>query len=142
MCLESESEVTQLCPALCYPMGCSLPGSSIHGIIQATILEWVAVSFSKYVPQYSNILKNFKNTAQKSMLILSIEVFYFSIVNYFKILCIIYLLMLYYFQFINKTFVHQFQAKLSFFIEYILSFSQASISFFKQPLHFQITIFL
>ena len=43
---ESESEVAQLCPTLCGPMDCSLPGSSIHGIFQARVLEWVAISFS------------------------------------------------------------------------------------------------
>ena len=37
--LESESKATQSCPALCDPMDCSLPGSSIHGIFQARILE-------------------------------------------------------------------------------------------------------
>ena len=41
------SEVAQSCPTLCDPMDCSLPGSSIHGIFQARILEWVAVSFSR-----------------------------------------------------------------------------------------------
>ena len=35
--------VTQSCPTLCDPMDCSLPGSSVHGILQATILQWVAV---------------------------------------------------------------------------------------------------
>ena len=40
------SEVVQSCPAPCDPMDCSLPGSSIHGIFQARILEWVAISFS------------------------------------------------------------------------------------------------
>ena len=45
--LESESEVAQLCPILCDPMGCSLPGSSVQGIFQARILEWGAISFSK-----------------------------------------------------------------------------------------------
>ena len=44
---ESESEVAQLCPTLCDPMDCSPPGSSIHGILQARILEWVAISFSR-----------------------------------------------------------------------------------------------
>ena len=44
--IESESEVAQLCPALCNPMDCSLPGSSVQGILQARILEWVVVSFS------------------------------------------------------------------------------------------------
>ena len=42
-----KSEVTQSCPTLCDPMDCSLLGSSIHGIFQARILEWVAISFSK-----------------------------------------------------------------------------------------------
>ena len=45
--LESESEVAQLCPTLCSPMDCSLRGSSIHGIFQARVLEWVAISFSR-----------------------------------------------------------------------------------------------
>ena len=39
--------VAQLCPNLCNPMDCSLPGSSVHGIFQARILEWVAISFSR-----------------------------------------------------------------------------------------------
>ena len=41
------SEVTQSCPTLCDPVDDSLPGSSIHGIFQARILEWVAISFSR-----------------------------------------------------------------------------------------------
>ena len=44
---ESESEVAQSCLTLCDPMDCSLPGSSFHGIFQARVLEWVAISFSK-----------------------------------------------------------------------------------------------
>ena len=39
--------VTQLCPTLRDPMHCSLPGSSVHGILQARILEWVAIPFSR-----------------------------------------------------------------------------------------------
>ena len=39
--------VIQSCPTLCNPMNCSLPGSSVHGILQAWILEWVAMPFSK-----------------------------------------------------------------------------------------------
>ena len=38
--------VAQSCPTLCDPMDCSPPGSSVHGILQARILEWVAISFS------------------------------------------------------------------------------------------------
>ena len=41
------SEVAQLCPTLCNPMDCSLPGFSVHGIFQARVLEWVAISFSR-----------------------------------------------------------------------------------------------
>ena len=40
-------EVARLCPTLCDPMDCSLPGFSIHGILQARILEWVTISFSR-----------------------------------------------------------------------------------------------
>ena len=47
MKVKSESEVAQPYPTLCDPMDCSLPGSSIRGIFQARILEWVAISFSK-----------------------------------------------------------------------------------------------
>jgi len=43
---ESESEVAQSCPTLCDPMDCSLPGFSVHGIFQAIVLEWIAISFS------------------------------------------------------------------------------------------------
>ena len=41
------SEVTQSCPTLCDPMDCSPPGFSVHVILQARILEWVAISFSR-----------------------------------------------------------------------------------------------
>ena len=44
--VKSESEVTQSCPTLWDPMDCSLPGSSIHGIFQARVLEWDATAFS------------------------------------------------------------------------------------------------
>jgi len=43
---ESESEVAQLCPTLHDPMDCSPPGSAIHGIFQARVLEWGATAFS------------------------------------------------------------------------------------------------
>ena len=46
MKVKSESEVTQLCPTLSNPMDCSPPGSSVHGIFQARVLEWVAISSS------------------------------------------------------------------------------------------------
>ena len=43
---ESESKVAQSCPTLSDPMDCSLLGSSIHGIFQARVMEWVAIAFS------------------------------------------------------------------------------------------------
>ena len=44
---ERVSEVAQSCPTLWDPMDCSIPGSSVHGIFQARVLEWVAISFSR-----------------------------------------------------------------------------------------------
>ena len=46
MKVKSESEVAQSCPTLSDPMDCSLPDSSLHGIFQATVLEWGAIAFS------------------------------------------------------------------------------------------------
>ena len=44
---ESESEVAQSCPTLCDPIDCRAPGSSVPGIFQAIVLEWIAISFSR-----------------------------------------------------------------------------------------------
>ena len=59
-CITVKSEVAQLCLTLHNPMDCSLPGSSVHGIFQARVLEWVALSFSEEgIVQYnqpSNVL--------------------------------------------------------------------------------------
>ena len=44
--VKSESEVAQSCLTLSDPMDCSQPGSSIHGIFQARVLEWGAIAFS------------------------------------------------------------------------------------------------
>ena len=49
-----ESEVAQSCPTLCDPMNCSPPGSSIHGIFQARVLEWVAIAFSATLYRQGN----------------------------------------------------------------------------------------
>ena len=46
MKVKSESEVAQLCLTLRDPMDCSPPGSSVHGIFQARVLEWGAIAFS------------------------------------------------------------------------------------------------
>ena len=48
MKVKSESEVAQSCPTPSDPMDCSLPGSSIHGIFQARVLEWGAIAFSAF----------------------------------------------------------------------------------------------
>ena len=48
---KSENEVAQSCPTLCDPMDCNLPGSSVHGIFKARVLEWVAISFSREASQ-------------------------------------------------------------------------------------------
>ena len=45
VCMYGQS--LQLCPTLFYPMACSLPGSSVHGILQARVLEWVAMPSSR-----------------------------------------------------------------------------------------------
>ena len=56
LCIERhQSEVTQSCLTLCDPVDCSPPGSSVHRILQARILEWVAISFSW---KASNLLLN------------------------------------------------------------------------------------
>ena len=56
MKVKSESEVAQLCLTLREPMDYSPPGSSIHGILQARVLEWGAVAFSEISqPQFSNV---------------------------------------------------------------------------------------
>ena len=45
--MKSEIEVAQSCPTPSDPMDCSLPGSSVHGIFQARVLEWGAIAFSE-----------------------------------------------------------------------------------------------
>ena len=67
MKVKSKSEVTQSCPTLSEPMDCSLPGSSIHGIFQARVLEWggcflTCIQISQEADQvvwYSHIFQNF-----------------------------------------------------------------------------------
>ena len=48
MKVKSESEVAQSCPTLSDPMDCGPPGSSVHGIFQARVLEWGAIAFSEF----------------------------------------------------------------------------------------------
>ena len=56
MKVKSESEVTQSCPTLSNPMDCSLPGSSVHGIFQARVLEWGAIAFSALISHASKVM--------------------------------------------------------------------------------------
>ena len=52
MKVKSASEVTQSCLTLCDPMDCSLPGSSVHGMFQARVLEWGAIALSTILTGY------------------------------------------------------------------------------------------
>ena len=52
MKVKSESEVAQSCLTLSDPMDCSLPGSSVHGILQTRVLEWLAIAFSNNNSRY------------------------------------------------------------------------------------------
>ena len=54
---QSESEVAQSCPTLCSPMDCSPPGSSVHRIFQARVLEWGAIAFM-WLPKIKATLSN------------------------------------------------------------------------------------
>ena len=55
MKVKSESKVAQSCPTLNDPMNCSLPGSSVHEIFQARVLEWDAIAFSTH-PGYPGLI--------------------------------------------------------------------------------------
>ena len=66
-CMKVKSESEKSCPTLRVPMDCSLPGSSVHGIFQARVLEWVAIAFSG--KQCGDSFKNWKyncHTTQQS----------------------------------------------------------------------------
>ena len=65
MKVKSESEVPQSCPTLSHPMDCSPPGSSVHGIFQAGVLEWGAIAFSVYDVTITLIPKPDKDNTKK-----------------------------------------------------------------------------
>ena len=73
---KSESKVTQSCLTLSDPMDCSLPGSSVHGIFQARLLEWGAIAFSKTTLE--NLLIIFKNIILDFMVLSKVFTSYFS----------------------------------------------------------------
>ena len=58
--VKSESEIAQSCLTLCNPMDCILPGSSVHGIFPARVLEWGAIAFSEYQLELPSIAKHYK----------------------------------------------------------------------------------
>ena len=62
MKVKSESEVAQSCPILSDPMDCSPPGSSIHGIFQARVLEWGAIAFSGRACRWTQITFSYSRT--------------------------------------------------------------------------------
>ena len=66
MKVKSESEVAQSCPTPSDPMDCSLPGSSVHGICQARVLEWGAIAISQYYHRTHKIASVF---TEKSFMI-------------------------------------------------------------------------
>ena len=70
MKIKSGSEVAQSCPTLSNPMNCSLPGSSIHGIFQARLLEWGAIAFSRANAYPSKTLLKNRRGSNTSKLIL------------------------------------------------------------------------
>ena len=70
MKVKSESEVAQSCPTLSDPMDCSLPGSSIHDIFQARILEWGAIAFSE---KNGHVLPNISGSQKSEMGLTGLE---------------------------------------------------------------------
>ena len=71
MKVKSESEVAQSCPTLSDPMDCSLPGSSVHGIFQARVLEWGAIAFSESHHKY---LANCRMTEYVSVTVFKLSI--------------------------------------------------------------------
>ena len=66
-CFYRLNEVTQSCPTLYDPMDCSLPGSSLHGILQARALEWVAIALASLVAQRLKHLPAMRETQVRSL---------------------------------------------------------------------------
>ena len=78
MKVKSESEVHQQCPTLCNPMDCRLPGSSVHGILQARVLEWGAIAFSYYtiLDTIKKRIRDCRHLKIKTLILLSISLIY------------------------------------------------------------------
>ena len=70
MKVKTESEVAQSCPTPRDPRDCSLPGSSVHGICQARVLEWVAIASMQFLVLYSRAVSLIRSTYSTSHLLL------------------------------------------------------------------------
>ena len=82
MKVKSQSEVAQSCLTLSNPMDCSLPGSSVHGIFQARVLEWFAIAFSVLhvcLPSISSFLSSLLSLSLALHLSWSIAVLFFPL---------------------------------------------------------------
>ena len=85
MKVKSESEVAESCPTLSDPMDCSLPGSSVHGIFQARVLEWGAIAFSRYTYICIYIAITLKQNWDHTVYIYLID-FLFLLISSFNVL--------------------------------------------------------
>ena len=61
MAAAAAAKSLQSCPTLCDPMDCSLPGSSVHGISQARVLEWGAIAFSIFLDEFTTNMTRVNN---------------------------------------------------------------------------------
>ena len=78
MKVKSESEIAQSCPTLSDPMEWSLPGSSVHGIFQARVLEWGAIAFSNLLPEtFSNFFQGEENYSRFAIIFHFLNYAYF-----------------------------------------------------------------
>ena len=68
MKVKSENEVTQSCPTLSDPMDCSLPGSSVHGIFQARVLEWGEIWASQVALVVKNMPASVKDLRDRGLI--------------------------------------------------------------------------
>ena len=73
MKVKSQSEVAQSCPTLSDPMDCSLPGSSIHGIFQARVLEWGAITLSERIYSTTQNLVGRRNKGEKQIVLVGLD---------------------------------------------------------------------
>ena len=87
MKVKSESEVAQSCPTLCDPMDCSLPGSSVHGISQARVVEWGATAFSLSMAGSFLFFRSwFKcHFSDRSFLTMFLQLYYIAFSNVFTL---------------------------------------------------------